>query len=112
MIDAVGLIGKRHHLPHFRGKLQQADLVLPAQQRMNKLPRRILLQRQIFVNAAAGVDRQHQVQRQLRLPLEDGDALRPAIFGHGKIVLGQPADNRPCGVGDVGEDIHQLHIHM
>ena len=49
----------------------------------------------VLVHAAAGVDRQRQIQRQLRLTFEDCNLLLPAILGDGKILARQPADNRP-----------------
>ena len=48
-----------------------------------------LLDRPILVDAGAGVDGQGQVQRQLRLALEDGDLLRTIVLGNREVVAGE-----------------------
>jgi hypothetical protein len=80
---------------HIGGKLQQAHLVLRAQDGVGEAPRRVRLLRHILAHAAAGVDGQRQVQRQLRLALEDRDLLRPAVLGDAKVLARQAAHNGP-----------------
>ena len=74
--------------------------------------RRVCLFGQVLVDAAAGVDGQGQVQRQLRLALEDGDLLRTAVFGDGKVVAREAADDGAVAVGHVDEDVDQLHVDV
>ena len=94
------------------GKLQHAHLVLRAQDRVRESARRGCFFAHVLVHAAAGVDGQGQVQRQLRLPLEDGDLLRAAILEHGEIVAREPAHNGAVPVRHVYEDVDQLHVHV
>jgi hypothetical protein len=66
----------------------------------------------VLAHAAAGVDGQRQVQRQLRLALEDRDLLRPAVLGEAKSSRVKPAYNGPVLVSHVHKDVDQLHVHV
>ena len=79
-IDLRDLVGEGRQLLHFGGKLQQAHLVLRAQNGVHKSPRRLRFFGHVFLHAAAGVDSQGQVQRQLRLALKDRDLLRASVL--------------------------------
>ena len=111
MIELRHLVGERHKLPHVGGKFDQAHLVLLAQQGVNEALGRALFEPKILERAAAGVDRQGQVQGYFRLALEDRNLLRPAVFHHLEIVPGKTADDGARLVGHVDEQVHQLHVH-
>ena len=112
MVDDGQLVGKGRELAHSGGKLEHAHLVLRAQNRVREAPRRGRLFAHILVHAARCVDGQRQIQRQLRLPLEDGDLLRAAIFEDGKVVAREPAHNGAVLVRHVDEDVDELHVHV
>ena len=79
---------------------------------MGKAAGRIRLLGHVLAHAAAGVDGQGQVQRQLRLALEDRDLLRPSVLGDGEVVARQPAYDGAVLVGHIDKDVDQLHVHM
>ncbi len=111
-IDQRHLVGERRQLVDIGGELEQAHLVLRAHDGMGKPARRVRLVGHILFHAAAGVDGQRDVQRKLRLPLEDRNLLRPAVFGYGKVVARKAADNGAVLVRHVHKKVHQLHVHM
>ena len=111
-VNQRNLVRERGQFRNVCCKLQQAHLVLRAQHRMRKTPRRICLFRQIFPHAATGVDSQGHVQRQFRLPLEDRNLLRAPVFAHRKILARQPANNRAIAIRHIDKDIHEFHVDV
>ena len=76
----MNVVGEGHNLPHVGVEVHQVHLIDGAQQRMNKVVRGALLDGEIFMHAAAGVNGQDDFERQLGLALEDSDLLRMSVF--------------------------------
>src|ERR1700733_5245869 len=71
---------------------------------MHKVLCGLLLQTEILMHAAAGVDGEDDLQRQLGLALEHSDLLRVSILGEEKGVPIQPGNRRPLVIGNIDED--------
>ena len=77
---------------------------------MDKFLGRLLLDGTVFIGAGTGVDGKREVERHLRLALEDRDLLRAVVFSDLEVILGEAADDGAGLIGDVDEDTHQLHV--
>ena len=63
VVNLVKVVCKRHHLANVRGELHQVELVHRAQQRVDELARRMLLDAHVLMHRAAGIDGQHDRER-------------------------------------------------
>jgi len=112
MVDLCFFVRERRKLGDKGIELEQAHLILIAQESMHKAFGGLLLDATVFEGAGAGVDGQGEVERQFGLTFEDGDLLRTVVFGDGKVVARQSPDDCAVGVGHVDEDTHKLDVDV
>src|SRR6185369_5001940 len=77
---------------------------------MNELLRSQLLDPSILECARAGIDRQRQIQRHLRLPLEVCDLLQPSVLENLEVILRQLAHDGARLVRDIHENVDELDV--
>ena len=99
-------------LVHDFAELEERQAVDRPQDGVGEAPRRLQFQILIVARAQAGVDGHHDRQRQLRLAMEDRDLLRLAVLEDLKVFLLQRRNRSTAGVGDGGEDVHQLDVDL
>src|SRR5579884_733601 len=78
---------------------------------MHKIVRGAFFNGQVFVDAAAGINGQHNGKRHVGLLFKDGNFLRMAVLGDGEIVFGESANRRAVGIRYIDEDIDQAHVY-
>ncbi len=110
MVELAFLIREGRDLADEGGELEEAHLVLRAQQGVDEAVGGIGDEGAVLVDGAAGVDGEDEVEGQLGLALEEGDLLGAVVFGDGEVVFGEAADDGSVGVGDVDEDVDQLDV--
>ena len=110
-IDAAQVVRKENYLTHIVGKLHQVQVIDRPQERMHKVPGRLLLESEIFMHASAGIDGQDNLKRKLGLALKYGNLLRVVIFREQKLVPGQAGHRGSFVIGNIDEDIHQANVH-
>ena len=93
-------------------ELEQRQTIDRAQDGMRETPRRFHFEFLIAARAEAGIDGNHDGERQLRFAMEHRDLLRLAVFEDLEVILLQRRYRRATGVGHGGEDVHQLHVHF
>ncbi len=87
--------GERGQLIDDLAELKQRQAVDGTQDGMGKAARRFQLQLLIAARAQAGVDGDHDGQRQLRLAMEDRDLLRLAVLEDLEVFLLQAGTGAP-----------------
>src|SRR5262249_47997689 len=90
-------------------KRQQGSRILAsANDRVKKIARgHFLLWESVFL-AAGQVYQKSDVYRKVDLFTEGKDLLRPAVFQHGDVSLGDVADDAVAGIKSAEQNVHQL----
>ena len=79
---------------------------------MDESPRSFEFEPDVFARAGAGINGEHDGQRQLRFFAEDGDFLCYAVFREAEVILGQIADGRAQLICNGDEDVHELNVDL
>src|SRR5437899_6248021 len=98
--------------PHGFTELIESEAVSGTQRRGDEAPGGIEFEFEILANAATGVERQHDRERDFRLLLEDRYLLGNAVFREREIFFLQVNDGCPVRVRNTSEDVDELYVHL
>jgi hypothetical protein len=108
----MDIVGERYGLAHVGVEIEERELVFGGEESLGKVAGSATLWAEVFAGRAAGIDGEHNRERDAGLLLKVGDGLRLAVFREREVGFSEVGDGRAMRVRHVDEQTDEANLHF